>query len=91
MCLHVDENHTLTIISSENIVDTGAYKCKAKNSAGVSQDIATVFVEKVDVPKYINGRNKKRHYLTTALLPLPLLLLLFLLRLAVLFLLLHQW
>jgi len=32
--------------------DTGAYKCKARSSAGGSQDIATVFIEKSDVPSY---------------------------------------
>ena len=47
-----DANATLEIMHAAYTRDTGAYKCKARNSAGSSQDIATVFIEKSDVPPY---------------------------------------
>ena len=47
-----DANATLEIMHAAYTRDTGAYKCKARNAAGSSQDIATVFIEKSDVPPY---------------------------------------
>ena len=52
----LDENTTLTIEQAVYTRDTGAYKCKASNSAGTGQDIATVFIENDRVPKYTNGK-----------------------------------
>ena len=50
-----DDNHTLIIDDALYTRDTGAYKCKATNTAGSGQDIATVFIEHDRVPKYNNG------------------------------------
>jgi len=47
-----ENNKTLLIRNTSNVADTGAYKCVAVNSAGASQDIATVFVARSDVPVY---------------------------------------
>ena len=52
-----DDNHTLVINNAVYTRDTGAYKCKATNTAGTGQDIATVFIENDRVPKYTNGKN----------------------------------
>ena len=48
----LDTNATLEIMHAVYTRDTGAYKCKARSSAGTAQDIATVFIEKSDVPSY---------------------------------------
>ena len=40
-----DESQTLEVVGLRYPADTGAYKCVAENSAGSSQDIATVFVQ----------------------------------------------
>ena len=51
-----DGGRTLVVNSLRFPADTGAYKCQATNEAGSSQDIATLFVEKTDVPTNLNGR-----------------------------------
>ena len=51
----VDNNRTLQIKDAVYTRDTGAYKCKARNTAGVGQDIATVFIENSRVPTYQSG------------------------------------
>ncbi len=53
--LFADSNRTLEIKNAVYTRDTGAYKCKARNSAGVGQDIATVFIENSHVPTYQSG------------------------------------
>ena len=53
--IFVDNNRTLEIKDAVYTRDTGAYKCKARNSAGVGQDIATVFIENSHVPTYQSG------------------------------------
>ena len=55
----LDDNHTLVINNAVYTRDTGAYKCKATNTAGTGQDIATVFIENDRVPKYTNGKKWK--------------------------------
>ena len=40
-----DDSQTLDVVGLRYPADTGAYKCVAENSAGSSQDIATVFVQ----------------------------------------------
>ena len=51
-----DNNATLEIRKAVYTKDTGAYKCKARNPAGVGQDIATVFIENGKVPQYTTGQ-----------------------------------
>ena len=55
LLLFTDNNRTLEIKDAVYTRDTGAYKCKARNSAGVGQDIATVFIENSHVPVYQPG------------------------------------
>jgi len=56
-------NATLEIKTATYTKDTGAYKCKGKNSAGTSQDIATVFIENTRVPKYSDGSDQNEAFL----------------------------
>lgn len=44
----------MQISGSQYTTDTGAYKCRAQNSAGISQDIGTVFIENSKVPGFRN-------------------------------------
>ena len=41
---------------SEFTRDTGAYKCKARNTAGITQDISTVFIEEQNIPRYAHSK-----------------------------------
>lgn len=58
LCWYIfsDNNATLEIRKAVYTKDTGAYKCKARNPAGVGQDIATVFIENSKVPQYTPGK-----------------------------------
>ena len=56
LCPLSDNNATLEIHQAIYTKDTGAYKCKARNSAGTGQDIATVFIENSNVPKYYTSK-----------------------------------
>jgi len=56
----IDENTTLEIRKAIYTKDTGAYKCKAKNTAGIGLDIATVFIENSRVPQYTNSMYNTR-------------------------------
>lgn len=48
----VDNNTILEIKSADYKSDTGAYKCKAKNSAGTSDQVAAVFIENGETSKH---------------------------------------
>ena len=56
--LFSDNNASLEIREAVYTKDTGAYKCKAPNTAGTGQDIATVFIENGKVPQYTTGRKR---------------------------------
>lgn len=53
----LDNNATLEIRTAKFTTDTGAYKCTAKNTAGRSHDIGTIFIENERVPKYSQSKD----------------------------------
>lgn len=53
----LDNNSTLEIRSVSYKIDTGAYKCIAKNTAGISHDIGTIVVESPTVPVHYSCKH----------------------------------